>query len=92
MPSSGRRIARSLTLAIAMVLYLAIGVFPFLGSVLLAPLPGVAFLMLGWALGLVAMVILMRRRSWWLLAGPPVALAFWAVVVTLGEHFLGWTA
>ena len=72
--------------------YLVMLVFPFAASMLLAPAAGVAFLIAGWAVGLVALIRLVCVRSRWVLAVPFVALAFWAATVTFGDLVLGWTA
>ena len=82
---------RILALA-GLVLYLATGVFPYLASGLVAPLWGIVVLYVGWLLGLWVTVSLLRQRSAWALAMPAAALAFWWVVITLGESVFGWTA
>jgi hypothetical protein len=83
---------RATAIVVAVGLYLVLGVFPYLASVLLAPPAGVAFLMAAWLGGLVIAICAARRRSLLALAMPLVAIAFWAVVVTLGEQLLDWTA
>jgi hypothetical protein len=77
---------------ITIVLYLAIGVFPYLSSGLLAPLYGVIVLMVCWGIGLVITWRLARTRPVLSLLAVPVALAFWWAVLTAGDVFLGWTA
>lgn len=72
--------------------YLAMLVFPFAASTLLAPAGGVAFLLAGWMAGLTVLVSLLRRGSRWSLAVPPIALAFWGLTVWAGDAWLGWTA
>ena len=76
----------------ALSLYIALGVFPFLFSGLLAPASGVAILLAGWATGFIATVVLVRRGSLWAIAMPPLALAYWFAILILGEQLLGWTA
>ena len=77
---------------VGLVLYVATGVFPYLASGLVAPLWGIALLWVGWLLGLWVTIRLVRRRSPWALAMPVAALAFWWLVITLGETFFDWTA
>jgi len=77
---------------VGLVLYIATGVFPFAASGLVAPLWGIAVLYLGWLLGLWLTIRLYRSRSAWALAMPLAALAFWWVVITIGESAFDWTA
>jgi len=77
---------------IGLILYVGTGVFPYLASGLVAPLWGIAVLYAGWLVGLWLTVRLFRRASAWALAMPVVAVAFWWVVVTMGESVFGWTA
>jgi hypothetical protein len=83
---------RLLLIVIAVAVYGAIGIFPYLASVLLAPPAGVAFLMAAWLGGFTVAIWFARRRSLLTLLMPPAALAFWLSVVTLGERLFGWTA
>ena len=89
--SETRRGKRAL-LVVALGVYLVMLVFPFAASTLLAPAAGVAFLIAGWAVGLAILVQWFRRGSWWALAVPPAALAFWVVTLAFGDAVLGWTA
>jgi hypothetical protein len=75
-----------------LVLYIGTGVFPYLASGLVAPLWGIVVLYVGWLAGLWLTVSLVRWRSGWALALPAAALAFWWLVIALGESFFGWTA
>ena len=77
---------------IGLVLFVATGVFPYLASGLLAPLWGTGVLYAGWLLGLWATIRLFRSGSAWALTMPVAAVAFWWLVVTLGESLFGWTA
>ena len=77
---------------VGVVLYVVTGVFPFAASGLVAPLWGIAVLYGGWLIGLWLTIRLYQRRSAWALAMPVAALAFWWLVVTLGESIFGWTA
>ncbi|TAK74038.1 MAG: hypothetical protein EPO16_11450 [Dehalococcoidia bacterium] len=83
---------RTFLVGAGLVLYLVSGVFPYLGSFLVAPPAGVAFLYAGWTLGLVPTLMLARRRSMMVLAAMPAAIAFWLIVLTIGERLYGWTA
>jgi hypothetical protein len=67
-------------------------VFPFAASGLVAPLWGIVVLYVGWLIGLWVTIRLFRSRSLWTLAMPVVALAFWWVVLTIGESAFDWTA
>ncbi|MET0567253.1 MAG: hypothetical protein ABW021_12490 [Acidimicrobiia bacterium] len=77
---------------IGLILYLGTGIFPYLASGLVAPLWGIAVLYAGWLLGLWLAIRLFRARSSWALAMPVASVAFWWVVITLGESVFGWTA
>ena len=77
---------------IGLILYIATGVFPYAASGLVAPLWGIAVLYFGWGIGFFSTILLYRRRSPWALAMPVVALAFWWVVISLGEAAFDWTA
>ncbi len=84
--------ARRILGLVGLVLYVATGVFPYAASGLVAPLWGIAVLYVGWLLGLWLTIRLYQRRSAWALAMPIAALAFWWVVLTIGESVFGWTA
>ena len=77
---------------IGLILYVGTGLFPYLASGLVAPLWGIAVLYAGWLVGLWLTIRLFRRGSAWALAMPVAAVAFWWVVVTMGESVFGWTA
>ena len=77
---------------IGVVLFLVTGVFPYLASGLVAPLWGIGVLYAGWLLGLWLTIRLFRSGSAWALAMPVAAVAYWWLVVTLGESLFGWTA
>lgn len=85
--SAGRIVA-----LVGLILYLVTGVFPYVASGLVAPLWGIAVLWTGWLVGLWLTIRMFRARSVWTLAMPVAALAFWWVVITLGENLFGWTA
>ncbi|MGH8944197.1 MAG: hypothetical protein ACRDWF_15375 [Acidimicrobiia bacterium] len=77
---------------IGLILYVGTGVFPYLASGLVAPLWGIAVLYAGWLVGLWLTIRLFRRGSALAIAMPVAAVAFWWVVVTMGESVFGWTA
>ena len=77
---------------IGLILYGAIGLFPYASSGLLAPVWGIAVLYAGWLLGLWLTIRLFRLRSAWALAMPGAALAWWWLVLAVGESVFGWTA
>ena len=77
---------------IGLILYVVTGVFPYMASGLVAPLWGIAVLYAGWLVGLWVTIQLFRRASPWALAMQVAAVAFWWLVVTLGESVFGWTA
>ena len=76
------------------VLHLAVGVFPYAASGLLAPLWGIAVLYAGWVALLVAAIQMIRgrRRVRFVALLPVAALVFWFAVLTFGDLALGWTA
>jgi len=77
---------------VGVVLYLATGLFPYLASGLVTPVWGLALLYLGWLVGLWWSIGLFQRKSAWGLAMPLASLAFWWLVITVGESIFGWTA
>ena len=88
--TAARRTPRRSTLVLALVLHL-VALWPYTVSGLVAP--GWAVLsMLGlWALlGLVTVAV---HRRWGAVATvvPPLAVALWFALLTLGEQQLGWT-
>lgn len=68
-------------------------VLPFyLASGLLAPFWAVALLMTCWMLFVYLGLRLRRSRPWLVLFLPVVAFAWWFLVLSAGEAWLGWTA
>ena len=45
-----------------------------------------------WFVMAVLSVLWFKKRPWLVLAMPVIAYAIWVIALTLGEHFLGWTA
>ena len=87
------RTRRDLIVAvIAVVLYLAVGVMPYLGSTLVVPFGAAVVLWVGWLVGLGITVRLVGTRSRWALASAPTALGIWVLYVSLGSILFGWTA
>lgn len=74
------------------VVYVGIGVFPYLASGLVVPPPALAILMLCWGAGMVFTVRLARSRPVLSLITIPSAVVFWAAFVTLGSAVFDWTA
>lgn len=73
------------------ILYLLVG-FPYLASGLVVPYPWVFLLWAAWVGGLVVLVRVVRRAPIWTPAVAVGAVAFWVLVVQLGDWLLGWTA
>jgi hypothetical protein len=82
--------ARGIVLAVALALHSGAAFF-YLASGLLAPLYAIILLWIVWLVLLAVLIALWRRRPWWSLIVPPVALGLWYVTLTLGEQLLGWT-
>lgn len=84
----GRPIARWGGLA----LHVALGVFPFAFTGLLAPPWAVAVVAVWW-LFLAGIAWRLHRRSPWLVPLVPLAaLAGWVALLAIGDFFLGWVA
>jgi glutaredoxin len=73
-------------------LHLAVGVFPYASTGLLAPPAGVALVAVVWLVLLVVVLRLARPRPLRALLVAPGALAAWAAILTAGDLLLGWTA
>lgn len=78
-------------MAVAVAAHLVVGVFPYAGSGLVAPVYGVAVLWAAWA-ALAVMLWRLRARPTRAILVPPAALLAWVAVVGLGDALLGWTA
>lgn len=64
----------------------------FAASGLLAPLWAVIGLLLLWAATVAfGLMVIRRRRGWWVLALAPALMIIWFLVMSAGEAFLGWT-
>lgn len=61
-------------------------------SGLVVPTAGLAVLWVAWLAMLLAAIRLRRSRPWLTLAVPVVSVAFWVLVLTVGEAVFGWTA
>jgi len=78
--------------AIGLLLYGVVGVYPYLVSGLVVPVPAVGVLMVCWAIGLIYAI---RLSSGWPPAAPiaaGAALLFWVLFVLTGSWLFGWTA
>lgn len=87
------RRGRQLLGALGFLLHMAVAVFPYAASGLLAP--GWAYVVLygAWLALLAYGIVLFRwRRERAVLVVPLLALAFWFVFMTFGDFVLGWTA
>ena len=90
--SSERGGSRGVAFWLAVALQLAVAVFPYSASGLVAPLPGLIVLALIW-IGLFVFLWRWRPRNQWLyLLVPVAAVALWFAVLTIGERVFGWTA
>ena len=88
---SPRRNARLLGW-LGLALHTAVGVVPYAGSGLVAPTWAVIVLWAVWAALLVVALVLIRRRPRLVPLIPAAAVAAWALIVSLGDLLLGWTA
>lgn len=77
--------------AVGVGLYVIVGYF-YLFSGLMVPVPWVAGLWIIWLIGLALLVRWRNEHPLRVLAGPFVAMAFWFLVLWVGDTFLGWTA
>jgi hypothetical protein len=77
---------------VAVVLFILVGVFPYLLSGLLVPTTGLVVLMFFWGVGFAFTARTALRRPLWALAAVPLALAFWWLYVSVGSALFGWTA
>lgn len=80
---------RTAAAVVALVLMLPIG-FQYLVSGLVVPTPDLFGMYALYAALLAGAAALTRRRSWWVLAVPPVASALWFLLIWLGGRYLGW--
>lgn len=74
-------------------LHLAVGVFPYASSGLIAPVAGVLVLYALWFLLLIAGIRELRKgRGPIVLVMPLLAVVGWLAIMTLGGAVFGWTA
>ena len=66
--------------------------FLYFASGLMAPGWAVLVLCILWLVMAVFSVLWFKKRPLLVLAMPVIAYAIWVIALTLGEHFLGWTA
>ena len=91
-PTSERSATRRLPGWIALGLHVAVGVFPYGASGLVAPLPGLVVLGIIWIALLVVVLRWRPANPWMTLLAPAGAVAIWFAVLSLGEAVFGWTA
>ena len=77
---------------VAIGLQILVGVFPYGASGLVAPLPGLLFLILVWAVMLLAAWRWRPANPWAVLLVPLVSVGLWFAVISLGEAIFNWTA
>ena len=79
---------------VGLVLHLALGVFPFAATGLVAPLWGYVAVYVFWFALLVIAVGLFRQGDgrWRVLLVPAAALVGWFAFISFGGAVLGWTA
>ncbi len=91
-PATRGRPAPGFVPAVALVLHVVVGLVFYVASGLVAPLYAIVVLWILWLVLLGALIMLWRRRSWWVLAVPAAAFALWFAILSLGEAVFGWTA
>ncbi|HET9648041.1 MAG TPA: hypothetical protein VFP34_07395 [Microlunatus sp.] len=65
----------------------------FLASGLMAPAWGVVVIVGVWvALFVLGILLMVKRRPVWVVPIPIAAALLWWLLLSLGEHFLGWSA
>jgi hypothetical protein len=77
---------------VGIALQILVGVFPYGASGLVAPLPGLLFLILVWALMLLVAWRWRPANPWAVLLVPVVSVGLWFAIISLGEAIFGWTA
>jgi hypothetical protein len=76
----------------ALIVHVAIGVFPLSASGLLAPPWALVVVGLGWLAGLAAAWRIGKTRPRLTLLVPVVTVAAWFAFMTIGDIWLGWVA
>ncbi|MEO7980294.1 MAG: hypothetical protein ABI807_05325 [Sporichthyaceae bacterium] len=82
---------RTAASVVALLLMLPVGL-QYLLSGLVVPTPDLFGMYAVFAIQLAAAAVLAGRRSWWVLAVPPIAAALWFLLISLGSHYLAWQA
>jgi hypothetical protein len=90
-PTPLASVVRRVLVALGLLGYVATG-FVYVAAGLVVPGPWLVVLIVIWLVGLWFVAVHTARRSWWVVASGPLALAFWWGYVTLGELLFGWTA
>lgn len=81
--------SRTAAAVVALLLMLPVG-FLYLMSGLVVPSPDLFGMYALFGLLLAGAALLARRRSWWVLAVPPLASGLWFLLISLGGEYLGW--
>ena len=90
-PASSASTPRTAAAVVALLLMLPVG-FQYLVSGLVVPSPDLFGMYALFALLLVGAALLARRRSWWVLAVPPLGAGLWFLLISLGGEYFGWQA
>jgi len=83
---SSRRTAAAV---VSLLLMLPVG-FLYLMSGLVVPVPDLFGMYALFAALFAGAALLARRRSWWVLAVPPLSAGLWFLLITIGGRFWGW--
>ena len=92
LPAGTRPGARRAPEWLAIALQLAVGVFPYGASGLMAPPVGLVILAVIWTGCVVALWRWRPENPWLTLLVPVGAVVAWFAVLTFGDAVLGWTA
>ena len=87
----GRRVLERVAATLGVLGLLAVLPF-YVSSGLVAPLWGIAFLLLVWGVLAVLSLRWFTRRPWVVLLLPFVAAGVWFATLTIGEQVFGWQA
>jgi len=90
-PADAGSRSRTAAAVVALLLMLPVG-FLYLMSGLVVPTPDLFGMYALFGLLLAGAALLARRRSWWVLAVPPLASGLWFLLISLGGEYLGWQA
>lgn len=88
-PSTPGSSGRTAVAAVSLLLMLPVG-FLYLMSGLVVPAPDLFGMYALFAALFAGAALLARRRSWWVLAVPPLSAGLWFVLISLGGRYWGW--